>query len=152
MSSTHIIPDIDQYTIEIRDNTLFLHRKIRDLTSDELSSMSFAHSTLVHCIVQHTTNGQAIISTDRTKFRHVLTDVFAAIPMPLLRQVTTFKMEPTNMHGVNGYQWCEPLGLSIQGKDATSTLREIVRLVELNQYSLEVVVELRSGDRVRVMR
>ena len=152
MASTHIIPDIDQYTIEIRDNTLFVQRKIRDLTSAELSSMSFTHSTIVHCIVKHTTNGQAIISTDRTKFRQVLKDVFAAMPRPLLRQVTTFNLNPINMHGVNGYQWSEPLGLSIQGKDATSTLREIVRLVELNQYSLEVVVELREGNRVRIMR
>ncbi len=114
--------------------------------------MSFRHSTIDHCTIKHKATGEEI-STGKKNFKHVLIDVFATMPIPLLCQVTNFNLSKKyDMHGEKGYYWNEQLGLSIQGKDATATMREIVRLVELNEYSLDIVLKLFDGSRVRISR
>jgi hypothetical protein len=144
----HTIPDIDQYTIEFSNNTLILHPKIRHVETDELATLSFTHSKIIQCTIQHTKT----ISANRTKYRQILADVFGAMPWPWLRDNTSFNIELTDKHGVAGYNWNEELGMSIQGKDATGTLKEIVHFVELNKYSMDIVIELASEETVRIVR
>lgn len=144
------IPNINLYTIEFHNNTLILVPKMRHLTSDDVMSMMFTYSKIVQSTIKKTDSKPTptIVSNGRTSYRSVLLDVFASLPRPL---PTHFKVLTGNMHGVNGYQWCKELDLSIPSKSATDTLREVVRLVQCNKYSLDMEIELQSGERIRIV-
>lgn len=141
------IPQIDQYTIEFENNTLLLTPKIRHLTNMDVMSMSFSYSKIVRSTIRMKGQPTTVVSNGQTSYRSLLIDVFASMPQPLS---TRFKVVPDNMHGVNGFQWCEKLGVSLPSKSATDILREVVRLVHENQYSLHLVIELQSGERVKI--
>jgi hypothetical protein len=153
MATTPIqIPNIDLYTFEFTNNTLFLTPKTRRLTYDEIMAMSFAHSKIVRCTIQTITNANEAdtVSSMRTRYRSVLIDIYTSLSWSELKAQTRFKVLAGNMYGVNGYQWCKELDASVQNKSATDTLREIVRLVRINKYSLDMMVELPGGETVMV--
>lgn len=154
MATTPIqIPNIDLYTLAFVNNTLFLTPKqARQLTYDEIMTRSFAHSKIVQCTIQTITNADEAdtVSSMRTRYRSVLIDIYTSLSWSELKAQTRFKVLAGNMYGVNGYQWCKELDASVQNKSATDTLREIVRLVSINKYSLVMTVELLGGETVMV--
>ena len=152
MATTPIqIPNIDLYTLAFVNNVLFLTPKTRQLTYDDIMAMPFAHSKLVRCTIKTNTNEAGTVSSMRTRYRSVLIDIYKSLSWTELKAQTRFKVLDGNMYGINGYQWCEELDASIPPKSATDTLREIVRLVIINKYSLDMMVKLPGGENVMVV-
>lgn len=125
--------------------------RVRETATEEqardVMSMSFSYSKIVQCTIQNSNKSPRMVSRERTSYRSVLIDVFTSFPQPVS---TRFKVVSGNMYGVNGYQWCKALDISVQNKSATDTLREIVQLVRDNQYSLAMVVDLQNGETVGI--
>ena len=51
----------------------------------------------------------------------------------------------TNENWLYGYKWCPILNLSIQGKDSTHTMKEILNMIKLNSYSIKITIKLKTG-------
>jgi hypothetical protein len=47
---------------------------------------------------------------------------------------------------LEGYAWFPDLNLSIQRKDACSTLKEIIKLVDINNFLIYIKIKLGTGD------
>ncbi len=58
---------------------------------------------------------------------------------------TTFKVKSTNENGVNGYNWCDDIQLSVQDKNAKETFNEIIHMVKLNKMTMEMSIKLNTG-------
>lgn len=131
------IPNIENYTQEIVNGELILTLKENYITEDELNRTILTSSKIIECIVK---KGEETISV-KTKYASILEDIWVSMPTQKILQTTTFNMKLTNENGLNGYTWRPKLNLSIQSKDANHTMREIVNMIKINNYSLRMTIQ-----------
>ena len=67
------------------------------------------------------------------------------MPTQKILQTTTFNMKLTNHNGLNGYKWCPKLNLSIQHKDTNNTVKEILNMIKINNYSIKINIKLETN-------
>jgi hypothetical protein len=141
MSEIIRIPNIEKYTQEIINGELILTPKEIYITEDEFNEIKLNSSKILECIVK---KGEEII-TNKLKYRSILDDIWISMPTQKILQTTTFNMKLTDENGLDGYNWCPRLNLSIQNKDATYTMKEILNMVKVNNYSLKIIIQLETN-------
>ena len=154
------IPNIQNYTMEFIAGELVLTPKpvvvpnivktesdissAINVTESELGALDVTKSTILECVVKR---GDEIVSNCK-KYRQVVVDIWKTM-MPetgKIKQESTFRFKMTNENGENGYEWCAPINMSFQSKNAKLTLKEIVHMVKVNKYSIRFVIRLNSGE------
>ena len=60
-------------------------------------------------------------------------------------QETTFNFKLSNENGYNGYLWCEDINMSFQNKDAKNTIIEILKMIKVNNYYIDLIIKLQTG-------
>jgi len=135
------IPNIETYTQEIINGELILTPKKQYMTENELNMTQIIHSTIEECIIK---KEEATIST-KTGYRSLLVDIWKSIPTQKILQTTTFNFKLTKENGEKGYKWCDDIHMSFQNKDARGTLKEIVNMVKVNKFTIELSIKLETG-------
>ncbi len=135
------IPNIENYTQEIINGELILRVKKKYITENELNMTQIKHSTIEKCIIK---KKEAIIST-KTAWRSLLVDIWKSMPTQKIFQNTTFNLKLKNQNGEKGYKWCDDINMSFQNKDATGTLKEILKMVKVNKFTIELSIKLETG-------
>ena len=120
---------------------LYLHQKKQYMTENELNMTQITHSTIKECIIK---KEEAILSTN-TSYRSVLVDIWKSMPTQQILQTTTFNFKLTNEIGEKGYKWCDDIGMSFQNKDTRGTLKEILNMVKVNKFTIELSIKLETG-------
>ena len=64
------------------------------------------------------------------------------MPAQEILQTTSFNIKLTNENDLNGYKWYPEINMSVQAKDAYNTLKEIINLVKINNYSLSLSLKI----------
>jgi hypothetical protein len=141
MSEIIRIPNIEKYTQEIINGELILTPKESYISEDEFNRTILNSSKILDCIVK---NGEDIIS-NKTKYRSILDDIWVSMPTQKILQTTTFNMKLTNENGFDGYKLCSKLNLCIQNKDAKYTMREILNMIKVNNYSIKITIQLETN-------
>ena len=103
--------------------------------------MDVIGSTIIECSIDY--RGE-IISTKK-KWQSILTDIWRTMPITKMVQSTTFKMKISNENGKKGYYWRGDLGVSFQSKDASGTLKEILHMLKVNKYTINMSIKLKTG-------
>ena len=86
---------------------------------------------------------------EKTLFQINLNDIWISMPAQKILQTTTFNMKLTNENGLNGYKWCPKLNLSIQNKDANYTIKEILNMIKVNNYSIKITIQLETNTIIK---
>lgn len=60
-------------------------------------------------------------------------------------QNTDFNFKLTEESGIDGYEWCRHIKMSFQSKNASGTLKEIVKMVKINNMSIILSIKLETG-------
>ena len=136
------IPNIEKYTQEIINGELILTPKENYITEDELNRSILNSSKILNCTVK---NGDKIIS-NKKKYRSILNDIWVSMPTQKILQTTTFNMKLTNENGLDGYKWCPKLNLSIQNKDSIYSMKEILNMIKVNNYSIKITIQLETEE------
>ena len=123
--------------IELLDET----PKKQYITENELNKIVFLHSTIEECIVK---KEKEIIST-KQKYRAVLVDIWKIMSNQKILQTTTFNLKSTIENEKNSYKWCDNIQMSFQNKDAKGTLKEILNMVKVNNFSINLTIKLKTG-------
>ena len=139
------IPNIENYIQEIINGELILTPKEGYITEDEINKPIFTSSKIINCIVK---NEKEIISV-KTSYQSILNDIWGSMPTQKILQNTTFNMKLTNENGLNGYNWHPKLNLSIQGKTSNMCMKEILNMIRLNNYSMNITIQLQTGKIIR---
>ena len=138
------IPNIEKYTQEIIKGELILTLKRVPsetyITEVEFNRTILNSSKIEECIVK---DGEKIIS-NKLKYMPILNDIWCSMPTQKILQTTTFNMKLTNENGLCGYNWCPKLNLSIQYKDANHTMKEILNMIKVNNYSITITIRLET--------
>lgn len=145
MSEIIRIPNIEKYTQEIINGELILTPKESYITEDEFNRTILNSSKILDCIVK---NGEDIIS-NKSKYRSILDDIWISMPVQKILQTTTFNMKLINENGLDGYRWCPKLNLSIQNKDAKYTMKEILNMIKVNNYSIKITIQLETNTIIK---
>ena len=77
-----------------------------------------------------------------------MTDLLKSMPTQKILQTTTFNMKLTYEDGIDGYQWSPELKMSIQNKDAKYTMKEVLNMIKINDYSIQISIRLGTGQTI----
>ena len=143
MTETIRVPDIDNYTLEIVEGVLILTPKTQYITKEELQRTDFTHSSIIKCDIKD--NEGNTISNNEIEYKQILVDIWASMPASKLLQTTTFNFKLTNEKKNKGFNWCEPIKMSVVNKDAKGSMKEILNMLNVNNYNIKISIQLDKG-------
>jgi hypothetical protein len=112
------------------------------LTEDEILKASLSKCKIVKCDVQH--NGLAI-STNKKKFRPILIDIWSTMPAEKIHEHAKYmNVRLSDEKGVDGYSFCSRINVSFQGGCAKRTFKEIINMVNVNNYTISISIKLET--------
>ena len=138
------IPNINNYRQSIINNDLILTPIYNYISIDVLLDLNLTNSKINYCII--TDIEEEIISNSNRYFR-ILIDIYKSLSASFILQNTTFNIKLTNEDGNKGYKWCPEINMSVQGKDSNGTLKEIIKMITLNNYKINIEIELADGTK-----
>jgi hypothetical protein len=141
------IPNINNYKQEIINNTLILTPIYIIVNETELISKELNNSKINYSIIKD--NNDDIISNDKNKWFPILKDIYISMAASIILQNTTFNIKLTNENGNKRYDWCPEIKMSIQKKDANGTLKEIIKMIKINNYKIDIGIKLSSNEMIK---
>ena len=141
------IPNIDNYHQAIINNELVLTPIYNYITLDELLHKNLTNSKINYCIITDTNTDNEVISNS-IKYSNILIDIYKYLPASFILQNTTFNIKLTNENGNRGYTWYSEINMSVQGKDSNGTFKEIIKMINLNNYKIDIEIELSNGESI----
>jgi hypothetical protein len=140
------IPHIKYYQQETENNILTLNSEINYINEKELSLTSFTNSEILECMILDE-DGNTI--SENKKFIKILIDIYNNVPSSNIIQNTTMNIDiGQKLNGTKGYNYYDTLGLSIQNKDSNGTFKEICNMITINNYSLDIIIQLGNCDKI----
>jgi hypothetical protein len=121
-----------------------------ELIEDELNEddKDYTSSIIEESII---VNRDGVIVSDNKKFRGILVDIWKTMEKQDILDNTTFKFKSGNKRGVKGYNLCEGINMSFQNRDSNATLKEILRMVKLNNLAIYLSIKLETGEIVYII-
>ena len=144
MSNIIRVANIEKYTIEFINGDLIFTPKETNISEDDLTRELVLTSTIHECVI-NTQRGETI-SKFQKSYRMILIDIWKSMPAQKILQTTSFNIKLTNENDLNGYKWCPEINMSIQAKDHHETLKEIIKLVKINNYSLSLSLKISNNN------
>jgi hypothetical protein len=141
------IPNINNYHQAIINNELVLTPIYNYITLDELLDKNLTNSKINYCIITDTNTDNEIISNS-IKYSKILIDIYKYLPASFILQNTTFNIKLTNENGNRGYTWYSEINMSVQGKDSNGTFKEIIKMINPNNYKIDIGIELSNGEKI----
>jgi hypothetical protein len=84
----------------------------------------------------------------RLSYRSILIHILKSMTRQNILKHFSFNYSKKDMNGIGGYYWCKDIELSFQGKSSHETLKEIIRLCNINGYKIVIKVNLDSGESI----
>jgi len=134
--------NIDKYTQEIINGELILTPKKQYITENELNLTKITYSNIEECLIK---KKDEIISTKK-KYQSALVDIWKYMPAQKILQTSTFNFKLTNENGEKGYNWCDDIHMSYQNKNAKETLMEIIKMVKVNKFTINLSIKLKTSQ------
>jgi len=136
------IPNIENYDQEIIGGILVLTPKKSYIEEFEFMRLSFKGSTILNCLIK---DNECLIS-DKKKYRQILVDIWKSMPTQKILQNTNFNFKLTDEKGEKGFKWCNEINMSFQGKDASGSIKEIINMIHLNKYKIDISIKSGEGN------
>jgi len=144
MSDIIRVVNVENYTMEFINGDLIFTPKQINITEDEELILELVPTSRIDkCIITHK---DEIISNFQKSYRPILIDIWKSMPAQKILQTSSFNIKLTNENDLNGYKWCPEINMSVQAKEQHETLREIIKLVKINNYSLSLSLKISNND------
>jgi superfamily II DNA or RNA helicase len=115
---------------------------LHDITHNKILDTNFTNSKVISCRIKKNT---MTIST-KTKYRQIMIDIWKTINRDDLIHESTFTFKSMHEVGVKGYNWCEDIEMSFQSKNSNGSMREIIHIIQVFKYSLEMSIMLANKE------
>ena len=143
------IPNINNYHQAIINNELVLTPIYNYITLDELLDKNLTNSKINYCIITDAdADADNEVISNSIKYSKILIDIYKYLPASFILQNTTFNIKLTNENGNRGYTWYSEINMSVQGKDSNGTFKEIIKMINLNNYKIDIGIELSNGEKI----
>ncbi len=112
---------------------------IKKINTHEIFKKDLTFSKILDCLIDNK-------KPERLTYRNILINVLKKMSKQNILKLSSFNFKEEKVYDDNGHNWCEDIQLSIQNKDATKTLKEIIRLCEINKFSLLLKIQLSTKE------
>jgi hypothetical protein len=140
------IPNINNYHQAIINNELVLTPIYNYITLDELFDKNLTNSKSNYCIITDTDVDNTVISNSNKNYKSILIDIYKYLPASFILQNTTFNIKLTNEKGNKGYTWYPEINMSVQNKESNLTIKEIIKMINLNNFKIDIRIELSNKE------
>lgn len=160
----YCIPCIERYTMEIKNGSLYLvlkqqtpdikteenslSKEENSLSKEEFLSKDFSNSTVLECQIQNDKN--EILHYKNLKYINILKCIWYNIDdrfeKSFFKNNTTFNCSMTNIG--KGYKYDETLNLYIQSKCANGTIKEIIHMITILKFHINISIKLNDDSTI----
>jgi hypothetical protein len=141
MDNIITIPNIQEFTQQIQNGNLFLTRIIPFIDETTLFQKNLRGSTITECKINNVNN-------DIHKYKKILVFLYSTTDIETILQNTILNVSQEEIYD-KGFEYYDQLGVSIQGADARRTLKEIINIIKIKKYSMELKIKLKNDDIIR---
>ena len=147
MDNTITIQNIQEYTQQIINGNLVLTRIIPFVDEATLFQKNLRGSTILECKINN-------INNDNKKYKKLLMhlldfiNLYSTTDMETILQNTILNISQQEIYD-KGFKYYTNLGISIQGADARRTLNEIINIIKIKNYSMELKIKLKNDEVIR---
>ena len=138
MDNTITIPNIQEFILQTINGNLILTRIIPFIDEATLFQKNLRGSTIVECKINNIIN-------NKHKYKKLLIYLYSTTDRETILQNTILNISQQEIYE-KGFEYYNQLGLSIQGADARRTLKEIINIIKIKNYSMELKIKLKNGD------
>jgi len=141
MDNTITIQNIQEFTQQIINGNLILTRIIPFINEATLFQKNLIGSTIIECKINNFNN-------NIHKYKKLLIYLYSTTDTETILQNTTLNISREEEY-LKGFKYYTNLGISIQGADARRTLKEIINIVQIKNYSMELKIKLNNDEVIR---
>lgn len=134
------ISNISNYTQTINNDELKLTPIYNYITLEIFNNLNLTNSKIDYCIIKELNNN--VISYNQQNWFQILIDIYKSIPATLILQTSSFNIKLTNENGIKGYRWCPEINMSIQCKNTNETYKEIMKIIIIKNYKIDIGITL----------
>jgi hypothetical protein len=143
MSAQIVIPNINQYhrILDRYSNRLVLNPKPEFIEESKLFEYDLRESKITECCI----NDNVYKSV---KYRQMLIHIYKMMDKNDIISKTTMNVSQQKVYE-KGFMYYDDIGLSIQGADSRRTLKEIIRLSRIQEYTMKLSIKLKNNKIVK---
>jgi len=148
--SIQTFPQSD-YDIFTENGLIQLIPKIKYLSDQEFEKIylsklnNLSKSNITKCDIR---DDLIIISQGKTKYRRILIDVWKSMEKKVILDKSKYNFKHTDEKGERGYTWSQELGMSFRDKDSNGTMKEIINMVKLNNFTIDIEIQLENKEKI----
>ena len=133
-----IIPNIQEYSQEIINGSLILTKRILSIDEGLIFTKNLRGSTIIECKI----NGD---KKEINKYIKLILYIYSISKKETILENTTINISQKIIYD-KGFNYYDYLGLSIQGVEARRALKEIINMIRINGYSMEMKIKLLNDE------
>lgn len=141
MNNTITIPNIQEFRQQIINGNLVLTRIIPFIDEVTIFQKNLRGSTIVECKINNIIN-------NIYKYKKLLIYLYSTTDIETILQNTILNISQEEKYE-KGFEYNNQLGVSIQGADARRILKEIINIIKIKNYSMELKIKLKNDDIIR---
>ena len=135
MENTIIIPNSTDFTQQVVDGNLILNRIVPYIDEASLFQKNLRGSYILECKINN-------ISYYTKKYKKVLIHLYSFLDTETIKNNTTLNISQQERYD-KGFEYYPDLGLSIQGSDARRTLKEIINIIKIKNFRMQLKIRLK---------
>ena len=140
-NNTITIYKIEDFTQQVIDGNLVLTRINPFIEEGDLFKKDLRGSLIIECKI----NNEFV---DVKKYKKLLLTLYNDTDIDTILQNTILNISQQEIYE-KGFDYYNHLGLSIQGADTRRTLKEIINILKLKHYRMELTIKLKNDEIVR---
>ena len=139
-----IINGGEEWKQEVEDVEEDVEEDIEEIEVDsiELFKKDLTKSSIVECKI----NDKNI---QKKKYRPILIELYEQTDRDIILDKTSLTGISTEEINGKGYKYYEQLDLYIQGVDGPCTLREIINIIKIKNFKMELKIKLKNGELIK---
>jgi hypothetical protein len=141
MNNIITIPNIQEFTQQIINGNLVLTRILPFIDEVTLFQQNLRKSNIIDCKINN-------VNIDIKKYKKLLIYLYSITDIEIILQNTILNILQEEKYD-KGFEYYNQLGLSIQGADARRTLNEIINIIKIKNYSMELKIKLTNEEIIR---
>ena len=141
MENIITIQNIQEYTQQIINGNLVLTRIIPFVDEGILFTKNLRGSTITECKINNDNN-------EIKKYKKLLIYLYSTTDIETILQNTILNISQQEIYD-KGFEYYNHLGVSIQGADARRTLKEIINIIKIKNFSMELKIKLKNDEVIR---
>ena len=132
---------LQDYTVQFGINCMILERIEKYLSELLLFEKDLKGSKIIGCIVNDK-------NSNINKYHQLLIHLYSEVDLNTILQNSTLNISLDKI-SEKGFKYYDDIGLSIQSVEARKTLKEIINIVKVMNYSLELRIKLKNEETIR---